>query len=74
MSAKRWLTMTQRQMLKNMPDRAAAMMNLIRADAESPEFEQHVLRGIGEAETTAINWLPLSSSPRKQCVIRHRHR
>jgi hypothetical protein len=65
MSAKRWLNMTQRAMLKSMPDRAAAMMTLIRNDAESPEFGQRVLRGVGEAEVTVIDWLPaLMFTPR----------
>jgi hypothetical protein len=58
MSAKRWLNMTQRAMLKSMPDRAAAMMIRIRTDAESPEFEQRVLKGVGEAGVTIIDWLP----------------
>lgn len=57
-SARQWLNITQRAMLKSMSDRAAAMMALIRSDAESPGFEQRVLRGVGEAEVTAIDWLP----------------
>ena len=58
MSAKRWLNMTQRAMLKSMPDRAAAMLMQFRSDAELPEFEQRVLMGVGEAEVTVIDWLP----------------
>jgi hypothetical protein len=50
--------MTQRAMLRSMPDRADEMMTRIRTYAESPEFEQRVLRGVGEAEVRIIDWLP----------------